>query len=918
MLVVAAAALLVPLVAAGSDVAGAAPAGAVPASGPAPVRTAGPLTPRLLKLSQPAFRSLPRLAQSRALSVPAAGPGSLVTRPDGSLLVDMRLADTSSATLVALRAAGADLVRVNRALGMAAATVQPAALQALAAVPQVLAVMEVPRPVQHASCPTGIVSEGDSQLKAGSGRAAYSVDGAGVTVGVLSDSYNARGGAIGDVTAAELPGLANPCTYTTPVAVQADQLLVGNTDEGRAMAQIVHDLAPGAAIRFATAFDGDLDFAAQIRDLATAGAKVIVDDITYFNEPMYQDGVIGKAVEDVVAGGASYFSSAGNSNQTVGGREVGSYETPAFRSATCPAAVVAAEGAPSGLECHNFNGGSGAPDTTYGLTLSSSDIFILGWNEPQFGITTGLDLFLLNGVGAVVASSTDDNVGSTQQAFEFLQAPAGGTYSVVVARAQGTGTPRFKVVDVSGSISATEFGSVSGGDITGPATFGHNVSRSGASVAAVRFDNAATPEFFSSRGPAAYCWGPVSGSTPAAAISPCESATVDLSATDGTANSFFGQQGYAGVGDTTWRFFGTSAAAPHAAAVAALIRQRRPCLTPAGVLQAMSSTAMPVGAFGADAVGAGLVDAQAALGVPGSGVACPPVVTVNVPAPPASGWFTSSPVAASVSATDADLVTGLQCAGANVGQLTGTGTATATAPITVGSGVSHISCTATSSGVTGADVGSAATASVKVDSTPPVVSLAGARAGATYRYGAVPVATCPTTDALSGVATSAVASRTGPSSGLGTFTVRCSAARDKAGNVRAAFAATYRVIAVTTGVAAPRAGAAFRRGQRVTVVIPLTAANRVALPSATGVALARSHAVRAALRVRTATGRIAASVACTYSSSGRRFSCSVLLPVRLATGTYWIDVQQNLGWGFQSVPRAAGARLPNPVRILVR
>ena len=37
------------------------------------------------------------------------------------------------------------------------------------------------------------------------------------------------------------------------------------------MAQIVHDLAPGAKISFATAFAGEIAFAENIRGLAAAG-----------------------------------------------------------------------------------------------------------------------------------------------------------------------------------------------------------------------------------------------------------------------------------------------------------------------------------------------------------------------------------------------------------------------------------------------------------------------------------------------------------------------------------------------------------------------------------------------------------------------------------------------------------------------
>jgi hypothetical protein len=70
------------------------------------------------------------------------------------------------------------------------------------------------------------------------------------------------------------------------------------------MAQLVHRIAPGAQLYFHTAFNSEADFAQGIRDLAAAGAKIIVDDVTYFDEPFFQDGgVIQKAIEDVAAQG---------------------------------------------------------------------------------------------------------------------------------------------------------------------------------------------------------------------------------------------------------------------------------------------------------------------------------------------------------------------------------------------------------------------------------------------------------------------------------------------------------------------------------------------------------------------------------------------------------------------------------------
>ncbi len=80
------------------------------------------------------------------------------------------------------------------------------------------------------------------------------------------------------------------------------------------MAQLVHDLAPGAALAFATSGPTAEAMADNIRALRAAGSTVIVDDITFFDEPMYQDGPISIAVNEVVAAGVPYYSSAANSN----------------------------------------------------------------------------------------------------------------------------------------------------------------------------------------------------------------------------------------------------------------------------------------------------------------------------------------------------------------------------------------------------------------------------------------------------------------------------------------------------------------------------------------------------------------------------------------------------------------------------
>ena len=79
------------------------------------------------------------------------------------------------------------------------------------------------------------------------------------------------------------------------------------TDEGRAMLQIVHDVAPGAALAFYTGDNSEADFAHGIGALAAAGAKVIADDIGYFDEPFYQDGIVAQAVDAVAGPGRRLF-----------------------------------------------------------------------------------------------------------------------------------------------------------------------------------------------------------------------------------------------------------------------------------------------------------------------------------------------------------------------------------------------------------------------------------------------------------------------------------------------------------------------------------------------------------------------------------------------------------------------------------
>ena len=78
-----------------------------------------------------------------------------------------------------------------------------------------------------------------------------------------------------------------------PAGVQIITDAAGGTDEGAGRwAQVIYDSGSGVAnFAFETAEGGQAAFAAHINALAAIGAKVIVDDVTYPAEPMFQDRV---------------------------------------------------------------------------------------------------------------------------------------------------------------------------------------------------------------------------------------------------------------------------------------------------------------------------------------------------------------------------------------------------------------------------------------------------------------------------------------------------------------------------------------------------------------------------------------------------------------------------------------------------
>jgi hypothetical protein len=456
-----------------------------------------------------------------------------------------------------------------------------------------------------------IDTEGDSVLEADRTRAATGDSGAGVTVGVLSDSYNNLGTAAADVASGDLPSNVN--------VVQ--DLSSGGTDEGRAMLQIVHDLAPGASLAFATGFNGEASFASNILKLASpvssggAGANIICDDVVYTDEPYFQDGTIANAANNAVTtDNVSYFVAAGNFSTQ-------SYEstTVAFNSATIPGISSSAG------KYYNFNT-SGTAVNEQNLTLGAGQTLGLGleWDQPYYttsGVTSQINMYLLNhSNGAVVASGTYNTI-ADQEPFQYLYydnpATVAGNYDLVISLASGTVPGRIKYVNRGSGGTFNDFATNS------PTVVPHAAAVNAMAVAAAPSVNQRTLESFSSEGPSTILFNSSGGryTTPQVRAKP------DITATDDVSTTFFY---YTGGFNGYPTFPGTSCAVAHAAGVAALIKDADPTWTPAQIYADMKATADPNivssgGTNDANFSGAGLIDAYRAV----VGNAAPAVATVN-------------------------------------------------------------------------------------------------------------------------------------------------------------------------------------------------------------------------------------------------------------------------------------------------
>ena len=457
-------------------------------------------------------------------------------------------------------------------------------------------------------------SQGYTAHRVDKARTDYGVTGKGIKVGIISDSVKYLGKIQSD---GDLPDV----TVLSGVGGVSDSFVKnGGTGEGCGMLEIVYDLAPQAQLYFASGWGNTLAaFADAVDKLAQKGCNVIIDDVTCYKEFAFQDSPIMESINKFTDSGGIYFSSAANSGNLDTGNS-GTWEGDFHGSG-----VSGSNG-----EYHSFSGKQGEyllQIKSFGNNDGAAARIELQWSDPWGKSGNDYNLYLIapNDANPVKASSTSTQNGQGEP-YERIDVPvslykaSGNTlvpskdlYLAVVKKSGAAA--RFLRLDMNR-------GRLHGG--TAGSTYGHNAADRAITVAAApppanssgqeepRAFKAGDPiETYSSDGPRKMFYN--SGGTPYSSGNFLSSGGKTLNKPDVTAADSTKSQWiyYATSGQST-SFGGTSAAAPHAGAIAALMLEANPELNRDAILDIFKKSTFGTPAWNRTK-GYGIIDAYTAV-----------------------------------------------------------------------------------------------------------------------------------------------------------------------------------------------------------------------------------------------------------------------------------------------------------------
>jgi hypothetical protein len=534
--------------------------------------------------------------------------------------------------------------------------------------------------------------------------------GLGVTVGVQSAG-------VASLTTIQNRGeLPNVKVVTTAAGASAT-----TADEGTALLEEIHAVAPGAGLAFCEP-QTFVEYTACLQQFVLAGANIMVDDILFIDQdPMSANGTDTAALQQFLTQNpdVALFTAAGNDN--------GSYWEGTYNPISVSSAGIAAIACPGSSQTDNYvNQFSPGADQLLSITTNSplSVPITFAWADPPGTNSSKFQLYWTNTLdptksGCVTADTSTDAV--VTQTITLYPGPNKFYIATPDAAAAGKFLKLWVGGDGLTTLSIPTFGS-----FVSPQTFAAGAISIGAVNGSDGVGNTIEP--YSSRGPISVVY-PTAAKLPAPMFVAPDGIYVDAAGTY-----------FAGSLFPDGNFYGTSAAAPNAAAVAALIRGAFPNLTVAQMLSALQAGATQLGATTFDnTFGYGRVDAMGALAT----LAAPTMTSLTDVAIDASSSRTSGSLPFTVSgtgylhfsvtSTNTALVPSSVATGGSAGVTVspdGCGTSTMTCSLTVTAAqYQGGTATVTVSAVDGA--GRAAPATIHVTVTNPETAPAAAPPSAT-------------------------------------------------------------------------------------------------------------------------------------------------------------------------------------------
>lgn len=421
------------------------------------------------------------------------------------------------------------------------ASVRKDKLETISNLEEVISIQPVIPPVTYMGKYT---TEGDKILLADQIRSTYGINGEGIKIGIISNGVDHL--------------KDSQKTGDLPKTVTVLSNTIGG-DEGTAMLEIVYDIAPGSQLYFHDYGKNKIAFNNAVTALANAGCNIICDDVGWLTEPYFEDGIVANHVNNVISSyNILYVTSAGNS------------ATRHFQGMYYS----------NGNDYMDFGYGASpnTPNLYAQIAKGNSFVAVLQWDDKFGESINDYNMYIYNiKTGSVIASSENVQNGYSDPIETISLYNNGGTVDVGIAVKKKSG--EAKILEFYGYNSPM----YTNNRVASDSIFGQAAVEGVVSVGAIyaKDDGYNDIESFSSQGPVTMLYPQGTRYKP------------DICGIDGVSVS--------GVGFTK-PFYGTSAAAPHVAALMGLVWSATPQTSPYTLKSTLYTSAIDLGASGKDSI----------------------------------------------------------------------------------------------------------------------------------------------------------------------------------------------------------------------------------------------------------------------------------------------------------------------------